>query len=234
MAKDCDRGHKGRRNLSPALTRGWMRAALGAAFAVAVFCGHSSAARAGDDDSFYSTFMRTLGLKNPMVMKYGIDYNERSPLVVPPTRDLPPPQAAGAPAIPDWPKDPDLRKRAAAEASEKVEPHEDWVVETSRPLRPDELNVRGRPSGGGSGQTASHDPAQEGAPDLSPPKKGLFSFDMFKKQEYTPFTGEPARASLTDPPPGYLTPSPDQPYGLAPDHTPPKAQSLATRGDLQR
>ena len=31
------------------------------------------------------------------------------------------------------------------------------------------------------------------------------------------FTGEPARASLTDPPPGYQTPSPDQPYGLGKD-----------------
>ena len=31
------------------------------------------------------------------------------------------------------------------------------------------------------------------------------------------FVGEPARASLTDPPPGYQVPSPDQPYGLGKD-----------------
>ena len=33
------------------------------------------------------------------------------------------------------------------------------------------------------------------------------------KEETVKFTGEPPRTSLTDPPPGYQTPSPDQPYG---------------------
>ncbi len=35
-----------------------------------------------------------------------------------------------------------------------------------------------------------------------------------KKEETAKFTGEPPRASLTEPPPGYQTPSPDQPYGI--------------------
>ena len=34
------------------------------------------------------------------------------------------------------------------------------------------------------------------------------------KEEYTPFTGEPPRTSLTEPPTGYRTPSPNQPYGV--------------------
>jgi hypothetical protein len=44
--------------------------------------------------------------------------------------------------------------------------------------------------------------------------------NMFKtglwapKEEYAPFTGEPQRSSLTEPPPGYRTPSPNQPYGV--------------------
>jgi hypothetical protein len=44
--------------------------------------------------------------------------------------------------------------------------------------------------------------------------------NMFKtglwapKEEYTPFTGEPQRSSLTEPPRGYRTPSPNQPYGV--------------------
>jgi hypothetical protein len=47
--------------------------------------------------------------------------------------------------------------------------------------------------------------------------------NMFKtgfwasKEEYTPFTGEPQRSSLTEPPPGYRTPSPNQPYGVGRD-----------------
>ena len=42
------------------------------------------------------------------------------------------------------------------------------------------------------------------------------SVSMFgnKKEEAAKFTGEPPRASLTEPPPGYQTPSPDQPYGV--------------------
>ncbi len=40
---------------------------------------------------------------------------------------------------------------------------------------------------------------------------------MFGKkddEQAAKFTGEPPRASLTDPPAGYQTPSPDQPYGV--------------------
>ena len=41
--------------------------------------------------------------------RYEINYSERSPLVVPPNRDLPPPVTATAPPAPDWPKDPDVK-----------------------------------------------------------------------------------------------------------------------------
>ena len=34
------------------------------------------------------------------------------------------------------------------------------------------------------------------------------------KEEVVNFTGEPPRGALTDPPPGYQTPSPTQPYGI--------------------
>ena len=37
---------------------------------------------------------------------------------------------------------------------------------------------------------------------------------MGKKQETATFTREPQRGSLTEPPPGYRTPSPAHPYGL--------------------
>jgi hypothetical protein len=56
------------------------------------------------------------------------------------------------------------------------------------------------------------------------------NFSWFRKEEYGTFTGEPPRASLTDPPPGYQTPSPDQPYGIGPDRKPAKASS---RNELQ-
>ena len=37
------------------------------------------------------------------------------------------------------------------------------------------------------------------------------------------FTGEPPRTALTEPPAGYQTPSPDQPYGVGKDSRLPKA-----------
>jgi hypothetical protein len=62
---------------------------------------------------------------------------------------------------------------------------------------------------------------------------GLFSkmFGKGDKEETARFTGEPPRASLTDPPVGYQTPSPDQPYGNA-KPPPPKAENSAlTHGE---
>jgi len=63
-------------------------------------------------------------------------------------------------------------------------------------------------------------------------RKGLFG-GIFEKDppEMTTFTGEPPRVSLTDPPPGYQTPSPDQPYGKnTPDAAPKPYDYLTQHG----
>jgi len=70
------------------------RAARGAALAVLVVCANAVAARAGDDSmssntSFYDKMLQVIGVQGGANIQYG----ERSPLVVPPTRDLPPPAA---------------------------------------------------------------------------------------------------------------------------------------------
>jgi hypothetical protein len=211
-----------------------VRPVLGTALTALVLCTNSAAVRAGDDDStgdesLLTKFERSIGLKAPGTMEYGINYGERSPLVVPPSRDLPPPQAAVAPAVPDWPKDPDVQKRAKVKKTDKVEPHADYVLESDRALRPDELNPGGVHRGNSPGANGD---GTSGLPDdryaNSDAKKSWFSFDWFKKEEYATFTGEPRRSTLTDPPPGYLTPSPDQPYGVGPETN--KAK-VATPGD---
>ena len=49
-----------------------------------------------DEDTFEQKIIKNiLGGMGVDVGRPGIDYRERSPLVIPPTRDLPPPQAAG-------------------------------------------------------------------------------------------------------------------------------------------
>jgi hypothetical protein len=186
-----------------------------------------SAARAGDDDvssstSIYDKILQTIGVDNGPNIQYG----ERSPLVVPPTRDLPPPQANVPPPVADWPHDPDIARRAQAKAKEKPKPPPDYVLESSRPLRPDELRASGAPAGGGGTDTASS------GGDAPRPKKSMFDFDFFHKEQYATFTGEPERTSLTDPPPGYMTPSPDQPYGVGPEHKKYKIPTVADRTEV--
>ena len=74
----------------------------------------AGAARAGDDDEDDKTFEEKIiegimaGIGGTNMENRGIDYRERSPLVVPPKLDLPPPAAAAAEVkAPNWPKDPD-------------------------------------------------------------------------------------------------------------------------------
>src|SRR5712691_3691468 len=102
------------------------------------------------DTKLFRQFMKDLGLKRD---GDGIEYRERAPLVVPPSRNLPPPQPEGSAvaANPAWPKDPDLagrRKQAtAAERAKLKASAEGSVIDDARPLRPNELD-RGRAAAG--------------------------------------------------------------------------------------
>lgn len=206
---------------------GLLRVALGASFAALAICAQSSAARAGDYDdpsgqTFGSQILKSIGLPDPDHPQYEINYSERSPLVVPPNRNLPPPISSDRPPA-NWPQDPDVMKRQAAKA-EQVHVEGDRVIDEGRPLRPDELT----PKSNGSKSAAA------GADAIETPRKSFLNFDWFKKEEYGTFTGEPPRANLTDPPPGYQTPSPDQPYGIGPEHKAAKPQTLGERMELPR
>jgi len=188
----------------------------------------AGAARAGDgDDEDDMTFEEKLidnlmsGIGAKSMNKPGIDYRERSPLVVPPTTDLPPPTSAQeAKAAPNWPKDPDEKRRKEAAAARKKanKPQEPW--QAARPLTPAEMNA---------GKTATaarenNDPIQPGTnanPSMSPAQLGYTGglWNMFKGNtgEESKFVSEPPRESLVEPPPGYQTPSPNYAYGTGPD-----------------
>jgi hypothetical protein len=185
----------------------------------------SGVARAQDDeddedktfeDKAIEAIMHGIGGTN--MDNRGIDYRERSPLVVPPKLDLPPPAAASADIkAPNWPKDPDEKRRKAAIAARKKSKPD--PMQAARPLMPDELNA---------GRTAapvrtSNEPIEPGVsnnPVLSPSQLGFdgrFS-SLFggNKSESVPFKGEPDRDTLTMPPAGYQTPSPNFAYGTGP------------------
>jgi hypothetical protein len=186
----------------------------------------SGAARAQDDEEdddktfeekVIEGIMHGIGATN--MENRGIDYRERSPLVVPPKLDLPPPAAATeAKAPPNWPKDPDEARRKAAIAARKKEKKD--PIGDARPLSPDELNsVRTRPTKSAE-SSDSLKPGDTNARPLSPSElgfEGRFS-DLFgsSKPETKQFKGEPTRDSLVQPPAGYQTPSPNFAYGTGP------------------
>lgn len=210
------------------------RAALVCAVAAAcVFA--AGQARADDDDDdepFETKIMKAiLGIND----KDSIDYRERAPLVVPPTMNLVPPEQAKI-NNPAWPKDADVQEKKKRRAAAK-QPRRDPELE-GRPLTPAELNPSGAVArrGAGADPNRSANPEFDGQRPLQPNelgyKGGLFDsmFRDTRKPETAVFSGEPARSALTDPPPGYMTPSPSQPYGLGAKKEAPKPFKLEDRG----
>jgi hypothetical protein len=165
----------------------------------------------------------------------GIDYRERAPLVVPPSRTLPPPRDPETVANnPAWPKDPDLRQRKL-DAIKRQQPSRtaaEAMEADGRVLSRAELE-KGRVAPGTQGSTSVS--PEEGARPMRPSElgsKSLFSnmFSSFKgDSETATFTGEPPRTTLTAPPPGYMTPSPNQPYGLGKSSSKAKPSTLEDR-----
>ena len=232
---------------SRALARGLPLAAVALGVGLVMTVG---AARAGDDDvdqrSFSERFVDSFKstIRGTTMDNRGIDYRERSPLVVPPNLDLPPPAAASnaPPPIANWPKDPDERQRKAIIAAKKknAPPTASLpaVVVTDAAPRP--VNIAPpiaeppapetiRPAHAAEG-TAKTDPIYDQPGDLlkggastvssSLDNIGLGSLGLgnlfgSKKDEPTlPPGTEPTREALTQPPSGYQTPSPNFPYAV--------------------
>jgi hypothetical protein len=208
---------------SRALTRALWLAVVALGIGLVMTAG---AARAGDDDedndkTFEEKIIEGImaGVGGTNMENRGIEYRERSPLVVPPKIDLPPPEIVSK-EVKDanWPKDPDeARRKAAIAARKKAKPD---PIEASRILMPSELNAARTAAPARTG----NDPVQPGNsfnnPILSPSQLGYnggFS-GLFggSKTETAPFKGEPTRESLTQPPAGYQTPSPNFAYGTGP------------------
>jgi hypothetical protein len=220
--------------------RGVKRALLAGGLGLALMAAWGgNAARAQEDNEtsiwnldqrVFNHVLKGLGLKGPNDGE--IEIRERSPLVVPPSRNLPPPETAAAPRSPAWPDDPDdKRRRQAAEKKKRassVAAFEEAAGRQGDIITPSELNpsrtgtpsssTTAAPGGYGAGTTDTGSailPSQLGGGGSS-----LFSWQNLSfgiggpKEEYGTFTQEPPRHALTAPPTGYQTPSPAQPYGV--------------------
>jgi hypothetical protein len=216
------------------LHRGHASAVLVALFGMfLVVVGNTGQAFAADDDDegtwdqrIMRSVLRGIGLRNGR--EGSIEYKERPPLVVPPNRELPPPDTTGSinQTGPGWPSDPDVAKRKAAKAAAAGERKWTDVSTWGDALRPSELkagktDALPQEPGIKPGQTV------ETSTQLRPDELGYkgdsmwssmlglsHTFDKEKPAEGAKFLREPPRATLTEPPKGYLTPSPEQPYGL--------------------
>jgi hypothetical protein len=231
-----ERGSKGQRRIAAT-------AAVALAAVLALGTGGAFAQNAQDeeevplDTKLFRQLMKDLGMRRD---GESIDYRERAPLVVPPSRDLPPPQSeAPVTANPAWPKDPDIAQRRA-ETSKKKQPYRtaaEAMEAEGRPLSRAEMD-KGKVAAG-TPTSASETPEQAGRA-MKPSELGAKSFfsDIFSsfsdKGETGTFTGEPVRENLTAPPAGYQTPSPSQPYGLAPKGQKAKAVTVEERAVGQR
>ncbi|RJF64216.1 hypothetical protein [Rhodopseudomonas palustris] len=186
--------------------------------------GIARAQEAEDDDRSFEDkliggLMKGIGATN--MENSGIEYRERSPLVVPRNLDLPPPEASAQQVnAPNWPKDPDVQARKEARAAaRKSKP---TPQESARPLMPSELAAVRSDSNSNKANGDTTQPGnQVNNPMLSPSQLGFNGslsslFGGSNKAETAPFTGEPTRETLTQPPSGYQTPSPNFAYGTGP------------------
>jgi hypothetical protein len=178
-----------------------------------------------DEDTFEQRIIKgILGGMGVNTGGAGINYRERSPLVIPPSMDLPPPASSSAAALrdPAWPKDPERKVVNKPKVNTWAGPEDPGT--TSR-LTPDELRQGTLARAG-----RITDPSQSGSqsdPEIGRPltPSELSSSNIFNwraltggnNRETARFEGEPTRGSLTQPPTGYQTPSASQPYGAATD-----------------
>ena len=202
--------------------RTFTRFALAATIGMAVMIGcAATGARAADDDDDDSLLdvkilrnvLKHLGLRRD---EKAIEYRERSPLVLPPGKELPSPEAS-TPAkakTAAWPDDPDVKR-----AKQKKDAERDRKAYTEgvddKPLLPgqyDRAPARGSKAGEAPGPTTDETSKPMSQSQLG--TKNIFDSLWTPKEEYTTFSGEPPRTTLIEPPAGYRTPSPNQPYGV--------------------
>jgi hypothetical protein len=216
--------------------RKFARAALCAAFGIVLVIAGGTAVFAGndeDDDPIDTKLMkgllRGLGLRNGQ--EAGIEYKERPPLVVPPSRDLPAPATAGSLAAtnPAWPADPDEKQRNA-ERKARAERKGYDPIKAGDSLRPSEL-AAGKTDKPAMKTSQGPDHSPEMTPSELGYTGGLWSsflglgksFGKDRDAETAKFEREPSRNALTDPPVGYRTPSAARPYGINTKDETPKA-----------
>jgi hypothetical protein len=160
-----------------------------------------------NDSGLFGSMLKSLGIGG----ENNIEYRERPPLVVPPTRDLPPPQAPGTSRAPNWPVD----------AKAGTQPKGNQVRDLDKLAVPQRAP---EPSVAGNGAPAASPDTTGAVTPGQPASSGFFGriFGSGDRQAAAPAAPPPApaRKSLTEPPLDYEAPAPSQPSGVAPPAAP--------------
>jgi hypothetical protein len=199
----------------------------GALGLVALICLAPGIARAEDEqNSMWSLdkkiiyeVLRSFGMTPKRTLEDQIDFHERPPLVVPPTR-VPPPPTSSAARDPNRPVEADASREAAKKrVTNRRELDTDQFT---NPLRPSELAGAGAAAAAPSRSTSEADITDTMRPSQLGGAGGLFGSliggnnGRQEQQQVGTLDAEPPRARLIEPPAGYNTPSPSQPYGSSP------------------
>jgi hypothetical protein len=163
----------------------------------------------------FRELMEDIGLQKRTQHK--MDFSERAPLVLPPSTDaLPPPEEGGSLASvnPNWPNDPETAKALEDEEREKIPQHlrRKYREDAGRDIYEIQRKEReSRASGEAATTPKAYDTSFDRNRVLTPEELKAAQ----KKQAEAPAQVyvEPERGRLTDPPPGYRSPSAAQPYG---------------------
>ncbi len=184
--------------------------------ALAVFSAAFAAAPANAQT--FRELMEDIGVQKREQPK--IDFSERAPLVLPPDEQaLPPPEDASALAgvNPNWPRDVDVQAEIDAEENERVSRIQDKAYRRNPAGQIYEIRRKEREEGNSYDPSTAVDDTYLGRRDmrLSP---GELKEVRDKRAQEASDAGpvvyvEPERKRLTDPPSGYRSPSPAQPYG---------------------
>lgn len=162
----------------------------------------------------FRELMEDIGLQKRTTPK--MDFSERAPLVIPPSTDvLPPPEQPGslAAANPNWPTDPDEVKALEEAEKEKLPNRIRYREDAGRDIYEIQRKERERRE---QGEVATNSKGYDTIFDRNTVLTPEQLKEVQKKQAAAPPVNvyvEPERKRLTDPPPGYRTPSAAQPYG---------------------